>query len=126
MLAGLALVLALPTAAHAQDGKWIEIGLANFKFVPSHIVLHAGQPYVFHLVNQAKGGHNFVAPEFFRAARVETADRVKITGGEIDLGGGESTTVRLIAPRPAGTIYKVRCSHFMHEAFGMKGDIVVQ
>jgi plastocyanin len=33
--------------------------------------------------------------------------------------------VRLIAPT-APAAYKVHCSHFLHQTFGMKGEIVVQ
>jgi uncharacterized cupredoxin-like copper-binding protein len=116
-------------AAPIQDASWsdtsrIEVALANFKFVPSTITLHHGQRYVLHLANQASGGHDFVAPEFFAAASVAPEDRDKVTKGEIELGGGDSVDIRLTAPAAPGS-YKLRCSHFMHAAFGMKGTIVV-
>lgn len=123
-------VLFLATAAPAQQADWsdaprIEVALANFKFVPSTIMLHHGQRYVLHLVNQASGGHDFVAPEFFAASIVAPEDRGKIAKGEIELGGGgDSVDIRLTAPPAPGT-YSLHCSYFMHAAFGMKGTIVV-
>lgn len=116
-------------AAPAQDAGWsdaarVEIGLANFKFVPATITLHHGQRYVLHLVNQASGGHDFVAREFFAAATIAPADRAKIAKGEIELDGGDSADIRVTAPAAPGR-YSVHCSHFMHAAFGMKGTIVV-
>lgn len=127
MLVALCL-LAAPSAAPAQDwaqAKRVEVDLANFKYTPNRIVLRHGQPYVLHFVNQAHGGHNFVARTFFESAHVERADGSKVAAGEVDLDGGESLDVRLVAPASAG-IFPVRCSHFMHEAFGMKGQIEVQ
>ena len=122
------LVLAPITAASAQDwrkAKRIEIDLANFKYTPSRIVLRHGQPYVLHLVNRASGGHDFAAKPFFSAAQVNAADRAKLSGGKVQLSGGESADIRLVAPT-AAAIFEVHCSHFMHDTFGMKGEIAVQ
>lgn len=116
-------------AAPAQDGgrseaPRVEIGLANFKFVPASITLHHGQRYVLHLANQASGGHDFVAREFFAAATIDPTDRSKVAKGEVELDGGDSADIRVTAPAAPGR-YPVHCSHFMHAAFGMKGTIVV-
>lgn len=122
------LALAMPAAASAQDwsqAKRIEIDMANFKYTPSRIVLRHGEAYLLHFVNQASGGHDFVAESFFAAARIAPADSGKVVHGEIDLEGHESLDVRLIAPA-GGAEYDVHCSHFMHRSFGMKGLIVVQ
>lgn len=122
-----AALLALAHAAPAQDTDWthaprVEIDLSSFKYTPATIPLRHGQPYVLVFVNKADGGHDLVAQRFFAVARV--ADPAKIAKGEVELGGGETAEVRLIAP-PAGT-YDVHCSHFMHSTFGMKASIVVQ
>lgn len=122
-------MLLCAAAAPAQDMGWsdaprVEVDLANFKFVPATITLHHGQRYVLHLVNQASGGHDFVAREFFAAATIDPADRAKIAKGEVELDGGDSADIRVAAPTAPGS-YPVHCSHFMHAAFGMKGTIVV-
>ena len=76
------------------------------------------------LANQASGGHDFAAPDFFAAATVSPEDRGKIAKGRVALGGGDSVDLRLTAPASRGR-YLLRCTHFMHAAFGMKGAIVV-
>ncbi|WP_116090131.1 cupredoxin domain-containing protein [Sphingomonas crusticola] len=122
------LALATPTITSAQDwgrSKRIEIDLANFKYTPNRILLRHGEPYVLHFVNRASGGHDFAAKTFFAAARISPADSRKVAAGRVQLAGGESADVRVVAPA-AGAIYEVHCSHFMHETFGMKGEIVVQ
>ena len=102
----------------------IEIDLSSFKIEPASITLRHGQAYVLHIVNKARGGHDFVARTFFAAAVVTPTDRALVSEGSVELAGGQATDVHLIAPA-AGT-YQVRCSHFMHSALGMKGTVIVQ
>lgn len=127
-LAALA-ALILSSSVAAQPDMWsgarlLTLNLSSFRFEPSEILLEHGMPYRLHLVNNASGGHDFAAREFFAAARIRPEDAAKVKGGRIELSGGESVDVQLIAPAP-GT-YKVRCTHFMHSAFGMTGKVVVQ
>lgn len=119
-----ATLLFVPTIATAQQGaRTLEIDLSSFKFTPAEPVLEHGQRYVLHLVNTSDGGHDFVAKEFFAAARIDPADRAKIENGEVDLKGGTSVDIHLLAP--AAGRYPVHCSHFMHSTFGMKGALIV-
>ena len=113
-------LLALPAAAAAQPAATVEIRLSNFDFTPSTIRLHAGQPVVLHLVNAAHGGHNFSAPEFFAAASGVSGP---VTGGKVELHGNQSVEVHLT---PARGHYHLRCTHTMHTAFGMSGEIEVE
>jgi uncharacterized cupredoxin-like copper-binding protein len=114
-------LLALPAAATAQDEpRTVEIRLSNFDFTPDHIQLRAGQPVVLHLVNVAHGGHNFAAPEFFAAASGVSGP---VTDGKVELHGNQSVDVRLT---PARGHYHLRCTHTMHTAFGMSGEIDVE
>ena len=108
----------LLTAADAPSGAGsrVEIVLSNFKFAPETIRLKAGQRVTLHFVNEGSGGHNFAAPEFF-------AGVAGVKGGKIELAKGETREVT-VTPR-AGT-YAVRCTHFLHTSFGMKGAIIVQ
>jgi uncharacterized cupredoxin-like copper-binding protein len=101
----------------------IEINLSVFRFRPSTINLQRGQSYRLHFVDGADGGHDFVAKAPFREARIDPGDAVKVKGGEIELKGGQSADV-MLTPERAGS-YKVHCSHFMHSAFGMTGQIAV-
>ncbi|HEV7233886.1 MAG TPA: cupredoxin domain-containing protein [Sphingorhabdus sp.] len=120
-LALAALAAAVPSSA--QNSARVEIQLANFKFTPADIKLTAGQPVTLHFVNKGSGGHDFTAPEFFKAATMDAATRAKLgKKGRIDLSAGESADV-VLTPR-AGT-YKVKCGHFLHAGFGMTGTITV-
>lgn len=115
--------IAATAQAPAGAPQTIEIALSNFKFTPPTISLHHGQAYVLHIANRSGGGHDFVAKAFFAAADVAPADRRRITNGDVELGGGESADIHLVAP--ASGRYEVHCSHFMHSTFGMRGEIVV-
>ena len=111
-------------AATAQTPQALTVEMSNFKFNPSTLTLTRGRSYVLHFVNGASGGHDFVAREFFASATIAPEDRGKLKNGEVELSGGESADIRLIANTP-GT-YKSHCSHFMHSSFGMTGQIIVQ
>lgn len=113
------LLLALLSTSPVMAAERVEIVLANFSFTPSQIHLHKGQPYLLHFVNQGSGGHNFAAKSFFDAAKIDGAAPAK---GVIELKKGESQDVSLV---PAAGRYKVKCTHFLHSGFGMKGEIVV-
>ena len=124
MIAYLALAaLAVTAPTSAQNAERFEITLANFKFTPSAIALKAGQPVTLHFKNEGSGGHDFTAPEFFKAATMDAATRAKLgKKGRIDLSAGQSEDV-MLTPK-AGT-YKVKCGHFLHAGFGMTGTITV-
>ena len=112
-------LLALPAPAPAQGGT-VEVRLSNFAFTPRTIRLRAGQPVTLHLVNTSRGGHNFAAPEFFAAASGVSGP---VQRGKVELGRGQSVDVRLT---PARGHYRLRCTHTMHTAFGMSGEIEVE
>jgi uncharacterized cupredoxin-like copper-binding protein len=114
-------LLALPAVTAAQPpARTVEITLSNFDFTPSTIRLRAGEPIVLHLVNTAHGGHNFAAPEFFAAASGVSGP---VTGGKVELHGNLSVDVHVT---PARGHYHLRCTHTMHTAFGMSGEIEVE
>ncbi|WP_242127986.1 plastocyanin/azurin family copper-binding protein [Sphingobium sp. Sx8-8] len=124
-----ALILASTAGAQPEADNWsgarlVTIRLSSFRFEPADIVLEHGRPYRFHFVNDASGGHDFAGKEFFAQARIKPEDAAKVEGGRVELSGGESVDVRLIAPLPGQ--FKIRCTHFMHSMLGMTGRIVVQ
>ncbi len=118
-----ALALGAAPLSPAERAQPIAVALSNFDFTPSTIPMVHGRAYALTLTNTAGGGHNFAAPAFFAAAKVEPADRARIAGGTVEVAGGQSVTIHLSAP--AAGRYKVRCTHTFHTMFGMKGAIVV-
>ncbi|HMI39698.1 MAG TPA: cupredoxin domain-containing protein [Sphingomicrobium sp.] len=112
------------SSAMAQETATIPVQLSNFKFTPNQIVLEHGQPYVLRLTNAASGGHNFDAQSFFASATVAPADRALIKGGTIEVPAGQVREIHLVANAPGQ--YDLKCSHFLHAGFGMKGTIVVR
>lgn len=127
----LALIATAVSAAFANaqpgadwaDAKPVDITLSNFAFAPETLRLQHGRAYKLHFVNRGSGGHNFAAPQFFANARINPADAAAVGKGKIELKKGEARDVRLI---PAQGSYKVKCTHFLHTGFGMKGAIVVE
>lgn len=123
-------LLALTASARAETGPdWgtaeeVEVRLSSFAFSPDRIELSAGRPYLLRLINTGKGGHDFRAPRFFAGATIAAGDRAKLDEGGIEVPSNDTVTVRLVAPA-AGT-YKLQCSHFLHDGFGMNGEIVVR
>jgi plastocyanin len=112
-------LLAVPAAAQPPAAT-VEITLSNFAYAPATIRLHAGEPVVLHLVNSAHGGHNFAAPEFFAAASGVSGP---VTDGKVELHGNQSVDIHVT---PARGHYHLRCTHTMHSAFGMTGEIDVE
>jgi plastocyanin len=108
-----------PAGRRAQP---VDIILSDFAFTPQNVRLHHGQTYQLRFVNQGSGGQNFSAPEFFAAAQISAADAAAASGGKVELGKGQSRTVRLI---PAAGSYKMACTHFLHASYGMTGSITV-
>jgi uncharacterized cupredoxin-like copper-binding protein len=120
-LAAASLLFVVPATAQTQ--KRVDIVLANFSFTPAAIQLKAGQQVTLHFDNQGSGGHDFTAPEFFKAATMDSATRAKLgKKGKIELSKGQVADVVLT---PKSGTYKVKCGHFLHAGFGMTGTITV-
>jgi plastocyanin len=118
-----ALLLFTPATISAQEAsapRVVEVRLSNFDFSPSAITLAAGRPVVLRLVNAGGGGHNFSAPQFFAAA---TDVSGPVRRGAVEVPGRQSVDVRLT---PARGTYRLKCTHTLHSAFGMNGQIVVE
>lgn len=114
------------SAANAPDwhgATQVDVELSNFDFTPKRLVLRRDQPYRLRLTNRGSSGHDFSAPAFFKAAIVATEDAAAVVKGRIDVKKGETRVVRIV---PRAGRYKLKCTHFMHAAFGMKGEIIVE
>jgi plastocyanin len=114
----------VPVATDWSRAQTIDIAMSDFSFAPAKLQLHARQPYRLHLTNSASHGHNFDAPVLFADAAVAPDDQSKVVDGSIEVAGGQSIDVKFV-PNTAGT-YKFHCSHFLHSAFGMTGQAVVE
>ena len=118
----LSITLLTPAASAAPQAERIAIELSDFAFAPAALRLRRDRPYLLHFVNKGSGGPNYSAPAFFAAARIDPADAAFVRKGTVEVARGQSGTVRLV---PAAGRYKVKCTHFIHPAFGMRGTIVV-
>jgi plastocyanin len=123
-----AIAIGLSGSAYAKTppqtrAQQIDIILSDFAFAPQSLHLHHGRAYRLHFVNRGSDSHNFSAPEFFAVAQISPADAGLVTGGKVEVGKGESRTLRL-APAAAGS-YHVTCTHLLHASFGMNGSITV-
>ena len=114
----LALALLAPVSAEAPATVTI-INVSNYRFTPKPIQLAGGRPITITFVNQAGGGHDFTAKEFFAASTIMAG---AAPDGKISLAPHETKSITL-APR-AGT-YEAHCSHFLHASMGMTDEIVV-
>jgi plastocyanin len=118
------LIAACPSSqVIAQIAAEQRVELSNFDFSPRELHLHAGQPVALVLANLASGGHDFAAPEFFAAARVQPGDAGLVVDGEVEVPARSTRTVHLV---PAAGTYRLNCTHTFHTMFGMKGTIIVE
>jgi uncharacterized cupredoxin-like copper-binding protein len=124
MLLAAAALAAAPVSS-TTPAERIDVILSNFEFTPEVITFRHGEPYHLHLRNASSGGHSFKAEAFFADASMAPEERARIAGGKIELGGGETFDLMLTAPAAPAT-YEVKCTHFLHAAFGMTGKIVVE
>lgn len=123
-LTGVARAAEAPTVTDWSKAQTINLALSDFSFAPANLQLHANQPYRLHLTNSSSHGHNFDAPVLLASGRVAPEDQSKVVDGSIEVDGGQSIDVKFV-PTAAGT-FKFHCSHFLHSAFGMTGEAVVQ
>ncbi len=120
----LASLLAVPAAAPPQNAaRTVDVQLTSFDFAPREIRLRAGVPVILRLTNPGGGGHNFSAPAFFSAAAIAPGHNAVIRDGAIEVPSRQTVTVRLT---PARGNYRLRCTHTLHTAFGMRGRIIVE
>jgi plastocyanin len=117
------LALALIGPAQAASPAIVQVTMTSFRFAPSALQLAAGTPVILRLRNNSGGGHNFAAPAFFAAARIAPASAGLVHDGRVEV---KSHSVVDVALTPAAGQYPVKCTHTLHSAFGMKGNIVVR
>jgi len=112
--------LALGAAAPAPDT--VNVVLSDYKFTPDHLVFRHAVHYRLHLENRGKETHEFTAPIFFAAAKIDNPEILNREHSEIVMQPGDSKDL-LLTPGKPGT-YDLRCSD--HDWNGMVGGITVQ
>lgn len=115
----LLVLLAMPASAQPPAAV-VDVQLSSFAFAPATIRLRAGVPVTLRLTNGGRGGHNFSAPEFFAAAQPTGA---ALRDGALEVPSRRTVEVRVVPRRGS---YRLRCTHMLHTAFGMRGEIIVE
>ncbi len=119
------------TGAHAATQALAEphaetrnIVLEDFSFTPAMLEFNHGQHYVLRLINRGSGGHNFSSKAFFAAVTLDPSSQNVVQNGKIEVPKGGNVDVAFVAVTPGS--YKLKCGHFLHSGFGMKGRILIR
>lgn len=126
LLAAAALAAAAVPTASAQlasaqlaPAPVVTVSLSSYAIAPNPLLLAARKPVTLRFVNLSGKGHDFTAPAFFAAAAITAGAVVR---GSVQVPAHATREVTLV---PAPGIYPVKCAHFLHAAFGMRGQIRV-
>jgi uncharacterized cupredoxin-like copper-binding protein len=115
-------MLALCLGAVAPDPMTMNVTMIDYEFVPDHLTFRHGVHYRLHLENHGKETHEFTAPTFFAAAKIDNSDVLNRDHTEVVMQPGDVKDVFLTPGKP-GT-YDLRCSD--HDWNGMVGGITVE
>jgi uncharacterized cupredoxin-like copper-binding protein len=118
----LLLISGLMASACAPKPVTVDVIMIDYKFMPDHLTFQHDVHYRLHLENRGKETHEFTAPIFFAAAKVDNPDALNREISEVVVQPGESKDI-LLTPGKPGT-YDLRCSD--HDWDGMVGGITVQ
>ncbi|HVY16692.1 MAG TPA: cupredoxin domain-containing protein [Rhodopila sp.] len=119
---GLCFLLLSSSAWAAPKPETVTVVMVDNRFEPDHVIFHAGRPTELRLENRGKDMHEFTAPDFLHASKIQDRKRLSNGGGDIVVQPGQTVTVRLV-PGHAGN-YKLICAD--HDWDGMVGSITVQ
>ncbi len=127
-------VVIAPAVAHAQtmtplqadstNAAQVNVALSSYEFSPARVTLVHGTAYRLHLTNTGGKGHNFSAPQLFAASLIAPQDQAKVEDGTIEVDGGQTVDVVFVPMTPGE--YDIRCTHFLHSAFGMHAKAIVR
>src|SRR5262249_54870332 len=108
--------------AAAADPVRIDVAMVDYRFSPDRLSLEHGVHYRLHLENRGRESHEFTAPTFFAAAKLETPEAPNRERGGVVVEPGGSK-VLFVAPGVAGA-YDLRCGD--QDWDGMVGGITVR
>ncbi len=115
-------------AADWSKARDVTIVMTEYKFSPADPIFQADRPYRLILRNSGERSHTFVSEGFFKAIAaqklVSSAGSVSTPAIEtIEIAPGEEKQLYFI-PVTRGT-YDFECSVFLHDTFGMEGEITI-
>jgi len=115
-------------AADWSKARDVTIVLSEYKFAPADPIFQADRPYRLILRNSGERTHTFVSEGFFKAIAaqklVSPSGTVTTPALEtIELAPGEEKQLYFI-PVTRGA-YSLECSVFLHDTFGMEGEITI-
>ena len=122
-------IAATTRAVDWSRAETVAVTLSEFRFTPDRLTFRKNVPYRLRLRNTGERDHTFVSDGFFKA----------IAAGKLVSGDGEVTRPYLasitVPPGSEKTLffvavgtgaYELKCTVFLHEAFGMDGEITVR
>jgi len=74
MQCGLLIAIAVSCCAATPEPVRIDVAMVDYRFSPDHLNLEHGVHYRLHLENRGKEIHEFTAPVFFAAARLDNPE----------------------------------------------------
>jgi uncharacterized cupredoxin-like copper-binding protein len=122
MATGALMLMVVHSSAAAPDPVTVNVVMIDYRFQPDHLTLQHGVHYRLHLENHGKETHEFTAPTFFAASKIDNPEVLNREHSEIVMQPGDAKDL-LLTPGPPGT-YDLRCAD--HDWNGMTGGITVQ
>jgi uncharacterized cupredoxin-like copper-binding protein len=119
---GALFVLAICCCAATPAPVRINVIMVDYSFKPDHLTFQHGVHYRLHLRNRGKETHEFTAPVFFAAAKIDNPEVLNREHSEVVVQPGESKDVILTPGAPGA--YDLRCGD--HDWAGMVGGITVR
>jgi uncharacterized cupredoxin-like copper-binding protein len=119
---GVLIALTGSCCAAAPEPIQVNVTLVEYQFSPDHLTFEHAVHYRLHLENQGKETHEFTAPMFFGAAKLDDPGTLNCEHTEVVLQPGESKDI-FLTPGAPGT-YDLRCAD--HDWAGMVGGISVR
>jgi uncharacterized cupredoxin-like copper-binding protein len=116
------LAAALPAWPATAPPQTVTVLLNEYAFDPSALLFQHGVEYRLQLKNVGKEIHEFTAPQFLKAIRIESPGIVNRAGNQIDVAPGAEKDLVFRAPRPGH--YRLWCAD--HDWAGMTGSITVK
>lgn len=112
-----------------SSAETVTVRLTEFRFEPDEIEFRAGHPYHLRLVNEGTVSHAFSSPGFFKAIAVRSTPAGVPEPGTpvatvVEVPPGMDRVVSFVALDPGH--YVLECSTFLHEVFGMTGEITIR
>jgi uncharacterized cupredoxin-like copper-binding protein len=119
---GALIAVAMCCCAAAPDPVTMNVVMIDYSFEPDHLTFEHGVRYRLHLENHGKETHEFTAPVFFAAAKIDNPEALNRERSEAVVQPGESKDIVLTPGAPG--IYDLRCGD--HDWAGMVAGITVR